>query len=94
MEFTKRNVMNFIGMPVYFRFSFFYNLCSKQNQLWMEGTEFYKGKPSHKPEHHQYGIYSIKQREVSKSSNGNSLQNSCKGDCKLNFLFIFYANSF
>ncbi|XP_055318667.1 tyrosine-protein phosphatase cdc-14 isoform X2 [Sitodiplosis mosellana] len=48
-------------------------LEDKQNQLWAEGVEFYKGKPFGKAEPHIYGIYSIKQREL-KSTNGNGLQ--------------------
>lgn len=53
-------------------------LCSKQNQLWMEGAELYKGHPYNKAPPYEYGIYSIKQREL-RSSNGNSLQNVSKG---------------
>lgn len=41
-------------------------LNSKQNQLWNEGAAFYKGKPTNKTERHEFGIYSIKQREVTK----------------------------
>lgn len=53
--------------------------CSKQNQLWMEGAEFYKGCPYNRAPPYQYGIYSIKQREMFKSSNGNGVQNVPKG---------------
>lgn len=49
----------------------FIRLFSKQNQLWLEGAELYKGKPFAKAEPYQYGIYSIKQREH-KSTNGNA----------------------
>lgn len=62
-----------------------FSLCSKQNQLWTEGVEFYKGKAFSKAEPHLYGIYSIKQREL-KSTNGNGLQttntitNTAKGN--------------
>lgn len=78
-------------------------LNSKQNQLWAEGAEFYKGKPFGKAEPHEYGIYSIKQREL-KSTNGNGLQTSTtitKGNCAFQgllhqmftlFFFIFYPH--
>lgn len=45
----------------------------------MEGAELYKGSPYNKASPYEYGIYSIKQRELIKSSNGNSLQNVSKG---------------
>lgn len=57
------------------RFGYF----SKQNQLWMEGAEHFKGKPFEKAEPHVYGIYSIKQRELHKSTNGNGIQTTTKG---------------
>lgn len=50
-----------------------FSLYSKQNQLWADGVEFYKGKAFGRAEPHLYGIYSIKQREL-KSTNGNSVQ--------------------
>lgn len=52
---------------------------SKQNQLWMEGVEYYKGCPYNKAPPCEYGIYSIKQREMFKSPNGNGVQNVPKG---------------
>lgn len=54
---------------------FGFDFYSKQNQLWMEGVEFYKGCPYNKAPPYEYGIYSIKQREMFKSTNGNGVQN-------------------
>lgn len=61
--------------------------CSKQNQLWMEGIEFYKGCPYNKAPPYEYGIYSIKQREMFKSTNGNGVQNVPKGKHTIVALF-------
>lgn len=62
---------------------------SKQNQLWLEGAELYKGKPFAKAEPYQYGIYSIKQRELLKTANGNGIQNTSKGESYASCSFVF-----
>lgn len=65
----------------------FYSIFSKQNQLWLEGAELYKGKPFAKAEPYQHGIYSIKQRELHKSTNGNA------GELNyLIFIAVFFVN--
>lgn len=73
-----------------------YSVCvyvySKQNQLWMEGVEFYKGCPYNKAAPYEYGIYSIKQREMFKSMNGNGVQNVPKGECHFFLLFFLFFN--
>lgn len=46
----------------------------KQNQLWIEGAEYYKRKSFGKAEPYEHGIYSINQRELFKSTNGNGVQ--------------------
>lgn len=45
----------------------------------MEGVEYYKGRAHSTAKCHEYGIYSIKQRELSKLPNGNSLQSTPRG---------------
>lgn len=45
----------------------------------MEGVEYYKGCPYNKAPPYEFGIYSIKQREMFKSTNGNGVQNVPKG---------------
>lgn len=39
----------------------------------MEGLEFYKGSPSNKAAPSEFGIYSIKQRELAKTAQANVL---------------------
>lgn len=53
------------------KFSLFHNLFRKQNQLWQDGLEYYKRTGSNKAPPCEYGIYSIKQRELNKSSTIN-----------------------
>lgn len=70
-------------------------LCfySKQNQLWIEGDEYYK-ENGQRPEHHEYGIYSTKRRENAKSLNCISLQSTSKGEhsfSEFKFISIFVA---
>lgn len=62
-----------------------FRLCfySKQNQLWIEGDEYYKGNPMGRPESHEYGIYSTKQRINAKLLNCNSVQSTSKGNHSL-----------
>lgn len=73
-EKKKKKIKHFSQAIFFFLLKLFFtinrfvnNIYRKQNQLWMEGAEFYRGKINNKAERNNYGIYSIKKREVTKS---------------------------